>query len=295
MKKCAAVLLGFLLCCACCVGCGKSDDDTWEDDGVFKLLMIGNSYTDDTIEYIWQIANSMGIQAEIGRLTIGGLNLSQHYHYAIHNRPMYDYRLNMDGEWRSFPDSTSGDAILSNDWDFISLQQSSTKSALPETYGDLDPFLGYLNGLTEGKNAKLVWLLTWAYPTKLPGGEPNPNADFAKYFESDQMKMYDALVNTVQTLIVPRGLPIIPSGTAVQNVRSSKIGDNVCRDELHLSAGLGRYISSLTAVRKLTGKQLPGDVYRPGSVTPEEQRIAIEAVENAIKTPFAVTESAYRK
>ena len=44
---------------------------------------------------------------------------------------------------------------------------------------------------------------------------------------------------------------VIPTGTAVQNARSSYLGDTLHRDRKHLSYGMGRYIAAMTAAASL--------------------------------------------
>jgi hypothetical protein len=79
--------------------------------------------------------------------------------------------------------------------------------------------------------------------------------------------MYNAIVNAVNTKILTNNdiAIVIPSGTSIQNVRTSFIGD-MTRDGYHLSYGIGRYIASMTYVKALTGlsidnsKTVPSDV-----------------------------------
>lgn len=52
----------------------------WNKDGSLKILAIGNSFSEDAVEYAWDIANSLGIQnVMIGHLYIGGCSLDMHY------------------------------------------------------------------------------------------------------------------------------------------------------------------------------------------------------------------------
>ena len=41
-----------------------------------KLLTVGNSFSDDAMEYVWQIASALGFKKiELGNLYIGGCSL----------------------------------------------------------------------------------------------------------------------------------------------------------------------------------------------------------------------------
>ena len=86
---------------------------------------------------------------------------------------------------------------------------------------------------------------------------------------------------------------VIPSGTAVQNARTSYVGDTLTRDKTHLSIPLGRYIAALTWARVLTGKSVENICFAPDGVDEKMKAVAIEAVENAICKPFEITQSKY--
>ena len=110
------------------------------------------------------------------------------------------------------------------------------------------------------------------------------------------MYMYNAIVESVQSKVVPneRIVKIVPNGTAIQNARTSYIGDNLCRDEhCHLTNDLGRYIAGLTMVAALTGMDISNISYSP-SLSPEYKQIAIESVQNALNNPFEITNSQYK-
>jgi hypothetical protein len=127
--------------------------------------------------------------------------------------------------------------------------------------------------------------------------------------------MYNAIINAVQTKIVPMVnsgdfYTIIPSGTAVQNARTSVLGDTLCRDGFHLHFGIGRYVSGVTALKASTRKKIEGIAYVPNGedmgaalnggtatnyvVAPELRYIALESANNAHIYPFNITESKYK-
>ena len=118
-----------------------------------------------------------------------------------------------------------GDAIAERDWDFVTLQQASGSSGLADTYGGLETLIEYVqNKLPETAHAKLAWHMTWAYQ------QNSTHADFGKY-DRDQTTMYRSIVSAVNERIVPCGdfAAIVPNGTAVQNARTSFVGDTLTR------------------------------------------------------------------
>ena len=82
---------------------------------------------------------------------------------------------------------------------------------------------------------------------------------------------------------------------AIQNARTSYLGDTLTRDGFHLTIPYGRYIAALTWGKVLTGKSVEGIAYAPEGVDEALKAIAIESVENAVKSPFEVTQSIFVK
>ena len=83
---------------------------------------------------------------------------------------------------------------------------------------------------------------------------------------------------------------IIPTGTAVENARTAKIG-LLTRDGYHLSLGVGRYIAALTFISSITGLPIDNIDWAPEGVREYEKMVAIESVNNAKQTNYDVTKS----
>jgi hypothetical protein len=146
-------------------------------------------------------------------------------------------------------------------------------------------------------NARFVWNMTWAFQSD------NTHEIFMTNHKGDQMVMYNMILDTVKEKVVPRDdfSAIIPSGTAVQNARTSYFGDTLTKDTLHLN-NLGRVIAGYTTWATLTGKPIeeinlpPARTYDLPEVvvlTETDKAVIIEAVNNAIANPWAVTPSTY--
>ena len=132
--------------------------------------------------------------------------------------------------------------------------------------------------------------MTWAYQQNLE------STNFENY-NSDQMTMYNAIVNAVNSKVITNELidGLIPSGTTIQNMRTSYLGDTLTRDGTHLSQDYGRYAAGLTWMKAITGIS-PSEVdWVPTSYSylSEHKNMIDEAVNSAIETPFAVTNSTY--
>lgn len=257
-------------------------------DGSIRILAIGNSFSDDAMEYLYQILEQAGYTSiKLGNLYIGGCTLATHASNFTNEAKAYDYRVNTDGKWVTTSSYNSVDAIKSDNWDYISLQQASGSSGMPDTF---EPSLTTLiDGIKALKpKAKLMWHMTWAYQ------QTSTHSEFPNY-GSDQMTMYNAIVNTVKSKVLVKDdiKVLIPCGTAIQNLRTSVIGDNLTRDGYHLSTNIGRYVAALMWAKQISGCDLSTINWRPaGNVYTQKQIEAIkEAVNNAYEHPLEVTAS----
>ena len=56
---------------------------TWAEDGVFKFLIVGNSFSNDVMEYVFDIASAAGVKDMVlGNLYIGNCSLETHLKHA---------------------------------------------------------------------------------------------------------------------------------------------------------------------------------------------------------------------
>lgn len=260
---------------------------TREGAASLNLLTIGNSFSDDAMDYVWPIARALGFQSvHLGNLYIGGCPLSLHVENAREDKDAYEYRVNTAGMWETTPHYRMRAAVESEHWDVISLQQASGYSGLAGTYADADYLIRYVQALSP--SAAIAWHMTWAY------AQNSTHPHFAHYGNS-QLRMYQSILEAVQKNIAAdsRIAKIIPCGTAIQNARTSYLGDTLTRDGFHLRIPLGRYIAGLTMVRTLCGLSLENLAYAPEGVTAGEKAVAIEAAEQACCSPWAVTRSRY--
>ena len=269
-----------------CTGCGVAQWDT-DGDGVLEILAIGNSFSVDALEYAYQIAQDLGIEEiVIGNLYIGGCSLNTHATNAAGDLAKYTYYYNDNGTRTSTKSHKISTALESRSWDYVSMQQASNYSGVESTYNeDLTNLIDYVQARSD---AKLVWHMTWAYQ------QDSTHSAFPTYGKN-QMTMYNAIVSAVQNKIVTNSNfdLIVPNGTAVQNSRTSLLGDTTTRDGYHLSYDYGRYLAGLLFIKTVTGLSVDNITYAPSGVDAERMAIAIESVNNAATKPFAVTQSAH--
>ena len=96
-----------------------------------NVLSIGNSFSQDAQRYLNGIAKSAGVNLNCFNLYIGGCPLSRHFR-NMHSGERA-YTLEMNGTSTGFPVSIK-EALLTRDWDYVTIQQASSYSPKYETY-----------------------------------------------------------------------------------------------------------------------------------------------------------------
>ncbi|MBQ2930143.1 MAG: DUF4886 domain-containing protein [Clostridia bacterium] len=248
-----------------------------------RVLAIGNSFTHDTFEYLPQLAEAAGYNMEFAVLYIGGSQLSQHVENAQNDLPNYEYGYTLNGKWIRVNGYTIRQALEMGPWDYISLQQQAVLAGVPETLNDVNVLMDYVHAFCP--EAQIIWNMTWAYT--------NAATDFnvREYFANHKAQ-YEGITDATQEMILPNaGISlIVPTGTAVENARTSFLGKRqhtLFRDNIHLSLYTGRYIAGMTFFSALTGF----DVSALSFDDENYKAVAVECVQNALARPFAVTPS----
>lgn len=260
--------------------------DAWNDDGVLKILTIGNSFSVDSMEYVYGIAKATGVSmVELGNLYYGSCTLETHLNKALTDDREYTFYTCEDSSgWVANKERSLKYAVQYNDWDFISFQQGSLASGKAETYDYLEDLIEFVKPLCSNENVQFGWHMTWAYQ-----GDSNR---YPQRYEN-QTAMYELITGAVQSKVLPREDMsfVIPNGTSIQNARTSYVGDTLTRDGHHLSYDKGRFIASVTTVAALVG--IDYENIDLSEVFDDEKfvQLALESAKNAVLAPFSVTQS----
>ncbi len=254
----------------------------WNDDGVLKILTVGNSFSYDLMDHVYQIAQEVGVEKIVlGNLFYGGCRVDQHYNFWVNNEAAYTYYTNTNGTWQSKSGCSFEAAFETTDWDYISFQQSAqSKQFDPELLVNLPDLIEMAK--SRCPDATILWHMPWA----------NPHGNYGQSIE----QMYEDLCKSSRVLIEP--LPnvqmVIPSGTAIQNMRSSYIDPAILlNDGWHLSPDVGRYVVGLTLVKQLTGLSIDNVQWTPTERVAEIRELCIESANNAVADPYRVTQSSF--
>ena len=255
------------------------------DDGIVRILAIGNSFSQDAVEqYLYELFDADGQKVIIGNLYIGGCRLDTHHSNMQSGAAKYAYRKVVDGVKTETPNVSLLTGLKDEDWDFVSIQQASGSSGQYDTYTPYLPeLLKYIQD--NAGNPTLMFHQTWAYASSSDHGE------FPKY-DSNQMTMYNAIMSAVSSAMRdnPSISVLIPSGTAIQNARTSYLGDSFNRDGYHLETTYGRYTAACTWYESISGKSVVGNTYAPSTVDETEKAVAQNAAHLAVLKPWEVTE-----
>lgn len=311
LKRLILILLSGMFCMSVCACGGRTSTEqesesealtpapeseeapiVWRDEvpKTLKILAIGNSFSVDAMEYLYRIAKSAGVEEIVlGDLYIGSCTLETHVTHAKKNDSAYTYYKNASGNWTTTADTSFLTGLKDEEWDVITVQQSSKVAGFTNTYDIyLTQLLDEVRREMPNPNAEIFFHMTWA------SQQGYSASFFQENYGGSQLTMYSRIVSAVQKTVMqePRIVGLIPNATAIQNARTSFVGDNLTRDGHHLSYTLGRYIAGLTFFSSITGIDPERVTYVPSAdITPEVRAMAISSVKDAIVHPFRITPS----
>ena len=263
-----------------------------------RVLAIGNSFSEDAVEqYLWELGREAGVNLIIGNAYRGGWSLAAHWKDASTRAADTEYRKVVGGRRTNLGKRTIKDIVPDEPWDVITLQQVSQEAGREESYEpSLSLMIGYVKALATNDSVRLGFHQTWAY------AQDSSHGGFA-YYDRNQFRMYASIVAAVEEAMQNHRGDLqfyIPTGTAIQNARTTALADPVVgdgqpvnreltRDGFHLNYTIGRYIAACTWLEALTGISPVGLKTRPQGVTPGQAELAQRAAHAAIEVPVAVT------
>lgn len=229
-----------------------------------NILAIGNSFSQDATRYLHDIALTDGIDLEVVNLYIGGCSLETHWNNAINDLRAYVYELNGVPTKKLV---SIKEALESNKWDYITLQQVSHLSIDYRTY---QPYLYNLSDYVKkfAPHARQVIHQTWAY-------EEGSERLTVELGYSNQYEMFLDLKSAYERASKDLGnLKIIPSGESFQIAISNGVR-GLYRDGFHASLGSGRYLLGAVWYQALTGRSIFTNTFRELDEPIDEEEILI--------------------
>ncbi len=238
-----------------------------------KILSIGNSFSQDAHRYLHAIAKAENVDIKAVNLMIGGCSLRTHYLNMLDDEANY---------WLEFNGASTGikvsirQALVSDDWDYVTLQQASAFSVKAETYSPyVEALADYVRKYCP--RAKILLHQTWTYD------------DTSERLKGVGCESMEEMLNHIRSSYKKSALNaaaegIIPCGEVVYNLYKNGIA-RVHRDGLHLALGVGRYAVALTWYAVLTGNSIDENTFDDfdESVSENERKIVIQTIKDVLK------------
>ncbi|WP_313380922.1 DUF4886 domain-containing protein [Proteiniphilum saccharofermentans] len=262
-------------------------------DRIIKVLSIGNSLAEDAVEnFLYDLTTSAGKKIIIGNLYLNESSLEQHWTNASENKNPYQFRLiGTDGSKSTQNDKTISEIIESENWDFISFEEFLPLSGKIEGYqNNLSKLVEYTKALTTNPDVKFLLHQPWAYAGS------STQEGFSNY-DRDQMKMYNAIVDAVSKAKDLANIDlIVPSGTAIQNGRTTYVGDPNYLGDLfmkengyRLSEVIGKFTVAATWYETIFGSNVLDNPFAADPFSTYEINLVKTAAHTAVVKPNEIT------
>ena len=284
-----------------------------------RILSIGHSFSKDvmTTNLYNMFIEGGYTDVTIGYLYMAGCSMPKHLYNIQNNKAQYEYAKNDSGRWVTKNNVTALTALQEEEWDFVTVQSSpdyiggQTINSFKEgvnndgtqvsnvnmtEYEAMDQITDWIKANATNADVKIDYHMIWSF-------SEGCNLWSYTYHDYDQMKMYQNIVNITQLKVqnhedINR---VIPSATAIQNARSSFMGDTFNmpdatqggNDGYHLN-DRGDYVAALTWYCHYSGDNANIMAGYTGVLTTDEFLAVAEAVNNALDIPYAVTESTHK-
>ncbi len=267
-----------------CTKCGYKTEEILPATDSLKILCIGNSYSVDSMEYLYDIAKDGGVKnIVLGNLYLAACNLDRHWQNINGALDAYEYFFNSNGKWVKTPNVSVQSPLRDNSWDIVVLQIADVNNS----YANLKNIVEYIENNSINPDIRIYWNLNWAYQ------QDSTHNNF-RHYDNNQLTMYDRILAFATSNITPFGKidGIIPSGTAIQNLRTTQLGDTLTRDGYHLSYDYGRYCVALTWYSYLTQQNAYKINWIPEKYPhlKDDLDLIKKSVTDAITTPMGITQ-----
>jgi hypothetical protein len=262
-----------------------ADVNVAEGEAPMRLLTIGCGRAIDANSLLLsQMATATGKKLVICNLSIPQASFKTHLNNIKQESNSYAYqRVSVEGNSNTQKDQDLRKVIEEENWDFIALEEATEMAGMANGYQTFLPQLAQaIKSLATNPNVKVLLHQTWAY------AKTARNPTFASY-GNDQKKMFDSITNAVM-----QGKPhvdmVIPTGTAIQNGRTSYLGDKVLKDDIDLDPITGRYIAALSWYETLFSTDVSALSYLNPSLSQYDNKLAKTAAHAAATNLQEVTD-----
>lgn len=293
---------------------GSSSGGSGGDDDVeptLRILFIGNSFTKDAVEHLPKMVSAADIPTlKMVHLYYGGRTIPEYADGYATKSDYTCYKYNPGTSlWLSYTGYNIQQIVKSDTWDIVCLQEH-TGNSCGWIWNDTEKnaiqgLIADIRADQNGHTPKFVYIMSQAYfnMDKI-GTAQRPYKNF-----TTQDEMFDVIVAQARKVLDQTDVEqIIPTGTVLQNLRTSPLNNDMdlTRDGYHMDYGLSRYAAACAVFESIIspsfdGKKLDGNSFRYNvsstadgtyttPVTDDNQPVALQAARYALATPFAVTD-----
>lgn len=241
-----------------------------------RILAIGNSFTDDAMQYMDDMVQLSGIDYD--RIAI---------YVLTEGSSSFDVWINKDYESSVFklrrmtggaPMKSKGSLheMLAQNWDVIVIQQVSDLSYKWNTFSSLREYEEKLLASCTNPSVCLAYQLVWSHSAK------------------EMPYVLEGNIACCKKMMKRHGIDVvIPTGVAIQNARNTTLNDDMylTRDKWHLNTGIARYIATATWFERMItpvfGVSIRDiDTMPDGDYSSDDIELAKHCVYEAIEHPF---------
>ena len=213
-----------------------------------KLLTIGSGLANQSAnEALVQMAKAAGHPMVVCNIFEDKASLSKHLRNIANNANAYDYkRIDETLNANNQRNQSLRDVVNNENWDYIAIEESADSAGFQKGYKEVLPeLIKQLKEWSTNPNLKILIHQPWAYSSTAttPG---------FKQFDNDQLKMFNSIVTATQSA-TNQVTRIVPVGTAIQNARTTYLGESVINGDIELNATSGQYIAAMTWIEVLFG------------------------------------------
>lgn len=262
------------------------------DDGVFRVLMIGNSLCYYFADELYGMLATAGVKAEVYFVYYSGCSIKQHWTWLNDGSANYQFnRVDSNGR-QTYEGYTLETCIRHQNWDVVTLQQAVWMDQAGDHQKVKEGTLPYAKNLFDYlrerfPQARFLWHETWAFQVGFTplGEDPDKVAPNRKVKSVEEQNVYYEAIRAVgEAVCAENGVDIIPTGDAWQLARKDPlIGDVLCA-RLGVNGNLGdyghdgdigggQYLNACVWFEILTGDSCVGNTFRPSQYELAEEKI----------------------
>lgn len=250
--------------------------------GDIKVLAIGDEQMQNTIRYLYRIAYSADYDITVGSCITTKSTIEEQLKSAVSDNKDFAFTKVEKDKTADKGTVSLSSALKSEEWNVIVLQQEADIAGVESSYDKLSEYIGLIKKSCKS-NCKIVFSSSWAYSNNYY------DLTYESNYGANQLNMFEKINTAISNKAKPSGVDIIaPIGTAIQNIRTSSIGDSIDNDAKLLRAGIGQYAASLTLFCAMTDTPVENVTFTSPCSNTEFASIS-RCVTNAIKKPFTLT------